>query len=345
LLGRLRRIVLHGSEQPAIDRIELHIVNLPPCFSSTPDSGVPPRFFAELPRHLSLSVAAIMTRARAVAKCTTVCCCLAGVLPGMSATAAPEEPSSRERAVAIDTVPMISDEAVDLERLARGLKRPWSLAFTPDGELPITEKYAGVRVMRDGVVLPEVLPGGPAQVLAKADSGLLDVALDPDFETSRLVFIAFAEGTEEANRTAVWKARYDGSRLVDGQVIVRVRPDKAGTGHPGGRLLFLPDRTFLFTVGDGYDYKSAAQDPGSHLGKTLRLTREGRAPNDNVHRACRVSPGNLEPRASQRAGHGARPRHRRDLAARARPARRRRAQPAAPRRELWLAGRHPWHRL
>jgi glucose/arabinose dehydrogenase len=130
-------------------------------------------------------------------------------------------------------------------------------------------------------MLPGVLAGGPPNVLAKSDSGLLDIALDPDFAASRIVYIAFAEGDEKANRTAVWKARYDGKRLTGGRVIFRAKPDKAGDGHPGGRILFLPDKTFLLTIGDGYEYKEAAQDLASHLGKTLRLTREGAAPADN----------------------------------------------------------------
>jgi glucose/arabinose dehydrogenase len=123
--------------------------------------------------------------------------------------------------------------------------------------------------------------GGPPGVLAKADSGLLDVVLDPDFASNRLVFLSFAEGDEGANRTAIWRARYEGGRLADGRVIFRAKPDKAGPGHPGGRMAFLPDGTLLLTVGDGYDYRAAAQDLGSHLGKTLRLTRDGAAPADN----------------------------------------------------------------
>jgi glucose/arabinose dehydrogenase len=105
--------------------------------------------------------------------------------------------------------------------------------------------------MRNGRLLADVLTGGPPDVFAKADSGLLDIVLDPAFVENRLVYIAFAEGGENANRTAVWRATYDGQRLSDGRVIFRVKPDKVAPGHPGGRILFLPDGTFLLTVGDG----------------------------------------------------------------------------------------------
>jgi glucose/arabinose dehydrogenase len=154
---------------------------------------------------------------------------------------------------------------------------PWSMAFLPDGNFLVSEKHGGIRIVRpDGTAGP-ALPGGPPHVFQKADSGLLDVVLDPDFAANRTVYVAFAEGSEESNRTAVWKARLDRDALIGGRVIFRVGEAKKAPSHPGGRMLFLPDKTLLLTVGDGFDYRDKAQDPASHLGKVLRLTRDGAA--------------------------------------------------------------------
>ena len=206
---------------------------------------------------------------------------LALLSPAASGAGQATEPTARQKAVATASAGPVVQGAVQLEHFVGGLQRPWSLAFLPDGEILVTEKYRGLRVVRNGALRPDALAGGPPGVFAKEDSGLLDVALDPDFARNRLVYLAFAEGDEVANRTALWRARYEGGRLQDGRVIFRVKPDKAGPSHPGGRLLFLPDGTLLLTVGDGFDYKPAAQDLGSHLGKILRLTRDGAAPADN----------------------------------------------------------------
>jgi glucose/arabinose dehydrogenase len=162
-----------------------------------------------------------------------------------------------------------------------GFQHPWRLAFTPERDIRATEKPRGLRIVRAGRLLDEPVAGGPPAVFADADSGLLDIGLAPDFAQSRLLFLSFVEGDAKANRTAIWRARYLDGRMSDGRVIFRVAPDKAGPGHPGGRMLFLPDGTLLLTVGDGYDYKAAAQDMGSHLGKILRLTQDGAAPADN----------------------------------------------------------------
>ncbi|HEY7754484.1 MAG TPA: PQQ-dependent sugar dehydrogenase [Steroidobacteraceae bacterium] len=187
----------------------------------------------------------------------------------------------REQAVAGASVGPVIEGAARLERLTGGLQRPWSLAFLPDGDILVTEKHRGLRVIRDGRLLPDIVAGGPPGVFAKADSGLLEVLLDPEFERNRRVYLSFAEGDETANRTAVWSARYVDGSLRDGHVIFRAQPDKKGAGHPGGRMIFLPDATLLLTIGDGYEYKAAAQDLGSHLGKIVRLARDGATPADN----------------------------------------------------------------
>ena len=184
--------------------------------------------------------------------------------------------STREAAVAIDRIDIPATDDFVVERLATGLHKPWSLAFLPDGSMLITEKHRGLRLRRPDGSISAHLRGGPANVLVDSDSGFLDVVLDPDFTSNGTTYVAFAEGTKAENRTAIWKGRLEGERLTGGQVIFRVNVAKKDSAHPGGRMLFLPDKSLLLSVGDGFDYRDASQDMGSHLGKLLRLTRDGR---------------------------------------------------------------------
>jgi glucose/arabinose dehydrogenase len=207
-------------------------------------------------------------------------CFLAAAAAG-TAFPANGQMTARERAVAIDRVPVPPADRYEVEQIGPPLAAPWSLAFLPDGSFLVSEKHGGVRIISaDGTATP-ALTGGPPNVFAKEDSGLLDIVLDPDFAANRMVYLAFAEGTEEENRTAIWKARLDGGRLSGGRVIFRTDTAKKDSSHPGGRLLFLPDKTLLLTVGDGFAYRDRAQDPSTHLGKILRLTRDGGVPPDN----------------------------------------------------------------
>lgn len=206
---------------------------------------------------------------------------LTAMAAAASIAACARDATTQEDALAVPAATEAEAAAIRPETLASGLKFPWSMAFAPNGDLLIVEKAGGLRIFRNGALLPEPVQGLPTDVMVNADSGLHDIALDPDFETTRRIFIAFAEGNEDSNRLAVWRARLDGGRLVDGQVIFRATPDKKDPSHPGGRLGFLADKTFLLTVGDGYDYRAEAQNLRSHLGKILRLDRNGKAPADN----------------------------------------------------------------
>ena len=156
--------------------------------------------------------------------------------------------TNREKAVAIDRVPIPSAERFEVEEIGPPLAAPWSLAFLPDGSFLVSEKHGGLRRIGPGGHATPPMEGGPPNVLRKSDSGLLDVVLDPDFAANRTIYLAFAEGTEESNRSAIWKARLDGDRMVGGRVIFRVNEAKEAPSHPGGRLLFLPDKTLLLTT-------------------------------------------------------------------------------------------------
>src|SRR5262245_11163110 len=89
------------------------------------------------------------------------------------------EPTARQKAVATASAGAIVQGAVQLGHYVGGLQRPWCIAFVPGGDLLVTEKVRGLRIVRDGALLLEPVAGTPPGIFAKEDSGLLDVALDP----------------------------------------------------------------------------------------------------------------------------------------------------------------------
>ncbi len=188
--------------------------------------------------------------------------------------------SARIPAPPADEAARLGETPFIVDTVASGLKSPWSLAFLPDGGLLVTEKYGGLRHYAKGDTAGRVVAGTP-RAFQFEDSGLLDVRLDPAFADTRLVYLSFSEGDSSANHTALFRARFDGERLSDGRVLFRASPDKAGPGHPGGRLVFLPDTTLLLTIGEGFDYRDQAQRLDSDLGKIVRLDRDGRPAGGN----------------------------------------------------------------
>ncbi|MGE5155777.1 MAG: PQQ-dependent sugar dehydrogenase [Bdellovibrio bacteriovorus] len=171
------------------------------------------------------------------------------------------------------------------ETVVSGLEHPWGIAWLPDGRALVTERPGRLRLIRGGRLEPSPIAGVP-EVLAHGQGGLLDVALHPHFAENRLVYLTLSEGTQEANRTALARGRLTEGRLEDVQILLRNADTKSGGQHFGSRLLWLPDRSLLMSIGDGgnppisfqgENIRDQAQNPGTHFGKVLRLTLDGRA--------------------------------------------------------------------
>ncbi len=177
------------------------------------------------------------------------------------------------------TLPKIAGIA-EIVTVAKGLENPWGLAFLPDGRLLVTERPGRLRIVaRDGR-LSEPLAGVPP-VVARGQGGLLDVALDPNFSTNRLIYLSYSEGGPGGAGTAVARATLEPRGLEDVRVIFRQSPKVNGTGHFGARLVFARDGSLFVTLGDRYSYRESAQDLTTTLGKIVRLRRDGSPPNDN----------------------------------------------------------------
>ena len=56
--------------------------------------------------------------------------------------------------------------------LTRGVEYPYSMAFLPSGDLLITERTGKLRIMRNGVLDPKPIEGGPASVFAGKSGSL-----------------------------------------------------------------------------------------------------------------------------------------------------------------------------
>jgi len=168
-----------------------------------------------------------------------------------------------------------------IETVTAGLDHPWSLAFLPDGRMLVTERVGRLRIIaKDGSLDPEPVAGVPEAFVA-AQAGLMEVLLDPDFAGNQWVYLSYAYGTEQANNTRLARGRLVEGRLQDVEVLFSALPTKAGAAHYGGRMAFLPDQTLVLTLGDGFDWREQAQNPANHLGKIVRLHRDGSVPADN----------------------------------------------------------------
>lgn len=187
-------------------------------------------------------------------------------------------------------VPALAAEPPMPATFAGGLARPWAIAFLPDGRLLVTLKGGQVVIVgADGKSVSAPLAGVP-EVADSGQGGLLDVAVDPDFATSPWVYLSYAERDGLRSGTAVARGRLVGQALMDTTVIFRQQPKVIGSGHFGSRLVFARDKTLFVTLGERQKGEPA-QDLSSHLGKVVRLRRDGSLPPDNPVLPAGAAPG------------------------------------------------------
>ena len=235
----------------------------------------------------------------------------------------------------------------------------------------ITERVGRLRIVRDFVLDPEPISGIPS-VLMNRYQGLWDVALHPRFAENRLVYFTYSKqnpderlpaGSSDASGTPVLaRGRFDGGHaLTDVQDIFV--SNGWNSSAAAARIVFGRDGKIYMATGvplrdreHGGNQRvgtaESAQDPGSHLGKVLRLNDDGTVPSDNPF----VGKPGYKPEIygaglSQSAWSDHPPGDGRSLGCRARPAGRRRSQYHQAGPELRLArhlvwpllpwGRHP----
>jgi glucose/arabinose dehydrogenase len=180
----------------------------------------------------------------------------------------------------IDAIATTGHGKVRLVTVATGLEHPWGMAFLPDGRLLVTERPGRLRIVGADGTLGAPLEGVPA-VAATGQGGLLDVALDPEFAKNRLVYLSYAEPREGGNGTAVARGQLNERGLDDVQVIFRQDVTINGRHHFGSRLVFDRGGRLFVTLGDRNSERARAQTLDSHIGKVVRIERDGTVPADN----------------------------------------------------------------
>ncbi len=163
-----------------------------------------------------------------------------------------------------------------VEKVVGGLEVPWSIVWAPDGRMIFTERPGRVRVVEKGTLNPKPL-FVVSDVEKSGESGLMSVALHPQFNSNHFVYLSYAYSTGGV-RVRVVRYRETPEGLVDSKVIIEDLP--AAQFHAGCRIRFGPDGKIYVTTGDATQ-RELAQKLDSLAGKTLRLNDDGTVPQDN----------------------------------------------------------------
>jgi glucose/arabinose dehydrogenase len=177
-----------------------------------------------------------------------------------------------------------------------GLQSPWDMAFTPNGTMFYTEKCLGLSVRMPNGTIRRLFGVAGYATLAKdlvceGQSGMMGVALDPDFATNRRVYVDMSSNKSNPRTNRVIRLTLNaGLSAVTKRVDIikdipfkNVGNDWGDPGaHSGGRLRFSPSGALYVTSGDNHN-GTLPQDLTHLGGKIIRVDRNGLAyPGNNA---------------------------------------------------------------
>ncbi|TAK95465.1 hypothetical protein EPO05_04155 [Patescibacteria group bacterium] len=154
---------------------------------------------------------------------------------------------------------------------------PITLAFAPEGKAYFSERISGNLWEMDHGALRLVKNFPIVPYTGHHETGLLGIALDPDFSQNGYIYCYYTQGTGEKDLcNRVVRIKKDGTSeeiLLDGI--------PAGSMHNGGILAFASDKTLYIGTGVKNEEMQKSQDLDYLGGKILRINRDGSIPTDN----------------------------------------------------------------
>jgi glucose/arabinose dehydrogenase len=177
------------------------------------------------------------------------------------------------------------DYTLNVDVLAEGLENPWAIDFIDTQTALVTEQSGDVHMIESGRLRAEPVAGLP-EALYAGQGGMLDVAVDPDYQDNGWIYLAYShalgEGDNRPAMTRVVRGHIRNNAWTDQQVLFEAPHDTYRTSrhHYGSRIVFDAEGRLYFSIGDR-GAQSQAQDLSRPNGKVHRIHRDGSIPSDN----------------------------------------------------------------
>jgi len=156
------------------------------------------------------------------------------------------------------------------------LDGPSGFDIAPDGRIFVLERGGKVKIIKNGVLLPEPFADLPAE--PSGDRGLIGIAFDPEFGVSNNFVYFYYTGHDLLNHLV----RFDGAEDVgtQGPYPLFQTSSPSTLLHVGGSIAFGPDGKLYLAIGDN-GVPGNSQDLSNPHGKILRINKDGSVPTDN----------------------------------------------------------------
>ena len=180
------------------------------------------------------------------------------------------------------------DYFMEVETFADNLEIPWAIDFIDKNTALITERPGRLRIVKNGLLQTEPV-GNTPEVLSEGQGGLLDVAVDPDYDENGWLYLAYSHvldnvttGNRPPAMTRIVRGKIENNTWTNQQVLFEAPHETYRTTrhHYGCRIVFDPWGYLYFAIGDrGAGYQ--AQDFTLPNGKVHRIHKDGTIPENN----------------------------------------------------------------
>ena len=156
----------------------------------------------------------------------------------------------------------------------------WGLEFLNDNSILATLKSGSIIHFKEGV--KKELKGVP-EIYLRGQGGLLDIAIHPNFEKNKFIYLSYASEDIEGKggNTTISRAILNGDTLEELEVLYKGTPDSRKGQHFGGRMEFDNENYLFFSIGDRGNRNVNPQDITIDGGKIYRIKDDGTIPKDN----------------------------------------------------------------
>jgi glucose/arabinose dehydrogenase len=203
---------------------------------------------------------------------------LGGVAAGQGPAAArPPAPAAQPGAAAPDDGTESLPPGAAIQTLLSGMTQPIAMAFDPAGRLFYTERNTGnVRLFANGVL--QASPVINFSISNSGERGLLGIAVDPDFNTNRYIYVYYTSSGPSGPCATVQNrvARFIENNGVGSSPTTIFTSCQSAGNHVGGNIHFGPDGKLYISIGDNGN-QGNSQDVQVTQGKMHRINKDGSA--------------------------------------------------------------------
>lgn len=236
-----------------------------------------------LPKKLRKSTLAAATSASIALGAVTL------TVASIAAQASNHAEADRPDASNVATVSsMVDTPRVDVTAttVVDALEQAWGMALLNEEAVLVTERPG--RLLRVDLASGATTPiAGLPRVHAQGQGGLLDVALHPEFDDNRWVYLTYSAATDGGTATHLGRGRLnaEATQLDDFEVLLVAGPGMRSNAHYGSRIAFDGEGHVFITTGDrnrkDFGPEHVSQNLGVRHGKVLRVRDDGTIPEDN----------------------------------------------------------------